>query len=73
MTHRQVVIQVDEARIVFYQADLIVTVKQLYINIKSPMVPRDEIIVPGDLKGSCNMVSYVCSVEEKICGSICDY
>ena len=40
--------------------------------INSPMGPGDEIIVPGDLECSCNMVSSIWSVEGKTCKPICD-
>ena len=30
------------------------------------MGPGDEILVPGDLEGSCNMDGFMCYVEEKI-------
>ena len=40
--------------------------------INSPMGPGDEIIVPGDLECSCNMVSSIWSVERKIYRSMCD-
>ena len=33
--------------------------------INSPMGPGDEMIVPGDLEDSCNMVSSIWSVERK--------
>ena len=40
--------------------------------INSPMGPGDEIIVPGDLECSCNMVSSIWSVERKTYRSMCD-
>ena len=40
--------------------------------INSPMGPRDEIIVPGDLECSCNMVSSIQSVERKTYISVGD-
>ena len=40
--------------------------------INSPMGPEDEMIVPGDLECSCNMVSFIWSVERKTSRSICD-
>ena len=36
------------------------------------MGPGDDMIVPGDLEGSCNMVSYISSDEGKTYRSICD-
>ena len=40
--------------------------------INSIMGPGDEIIVPGDLECSCNMVSSIWSVERKTYRSMCD-
>ena len=40
--------------------------------INSPMGPGDEIIVPGDLECSCNMVSSIWSFEGKTYRSNCD-
>ena len=36
------------------------------------MEPGDEMIIPGVLEGSCNIVSYIWSVEGETYGSICD-
>ena len=40
--------------------------------INNPMGPSDEIIVPGDLGDSCNIVSYIGSFEGNTYRSICD-
>ena len=40
--------------------------------INSPMGCGDEIIVPGDLECSCNMVSSIWSVERKTYRYMCD-
>ena len=40
--------------------------------ISSSMGPVDEMIVPGDLECSCNMVSFIWSVQWKTSRSICD-
>ena len=42
------------------------------VMINSPMGPGDEIIVPGDLECSCNMVSSIWSIERKTYRSMCD-
>ena len=39
--------------------------------IDSPMANGDEMIVTGDLDGSCNVVSFNCSVEGNIYRYIC--
>ena len=40
--------------------------------INSPMGPGDEMIVPGDLEGSYNIISSIWSVEGKVYGYIYD-
>ena len=40
--------------------------------INCPMGPGDEMIVPGNLEGACNMVSSIGAVEGKTCRSMCD-
>ena len=51
----------------------IVTVKfTSYVKINRPMRPRDELIYPGDLVSSCNMVKYIWTVEGNRYKSICD-
>ena len=42
------------------------------VMINSPLGPGDEMIVPGDIEGSSNMVSYIWSVEGKTYRSLCD-
>ena len=40
--------------------------------INCPIGPGDEMIVPGNLEGACNMVSSIGAVEGKTCRSMCD-
>ena len=41
-------------------------------NTKSPYGLEDELMVPGDLEGFCNIVSYIWSFEGRTYRSICD-
>ena len=42
------------------------------VMINCPLGPGDEMIVPGDIEGSSNMVSYTWYVEGKTYRSLCD-